>query len=139
MPQLRHPRPQPTPLDTPYWDGLAEGMLRIQKCAECGTYQWYPRPLCSNCYSEQLEWEPVATAGTLYSYTVTHQRTGFAFDESLPFVVAVVDITEAPGVRLTGLLRDIPGDPKPGMPVRGIIKTIEAGDSTYGVLEFVPA
>ena len=31
------PLPRPTVLSRPHWDGCREGVLRVQKCADCGS------------------------------------------------------------------------------------------------------
>ncbi len=48
------PVPSPTPDTQPYWDGLNEGKLLIQKCGSCGKLRHYPRPLCDACHSFEV-------------------------------------------------------------------------------------
>jgi uncharacterized protein len=121
----RYPRANPTPLDRPYWEGLAEGEVRVQVCGNCGARLWYPRPMCSKCYSEDLAWKPIEPRGTVYTYTVTHQRTGFAFDLSRPFVVAVVELDADTDVRMVGQLVGVdPDQVAVGLKVKGgIVRT----------------
>jgi uncharacterized protein len=135
---LRYPRVRPTPLDSPYWDGLRSHRLLLQQCRECATFQWYPRPICSACYSEELAWVELQPRGTIFSFTVTHQRVGFRFDEESPFAVAIVELTDAPKVRMAGLLRGINvADVRIGLPVRGEFRDID-GDEPTTILAFVP-
>ncbi|MCH7954080.1 MAG: hypothetical protein IIC25_09330, partial [Chloroflexi bacterium] len=44
--QPRKPLPKPSSLSQPFWDGLAAGELRLQRCDNCDTYVFYPRPYC---------------------------------------------------------------------------------------------
>jgi uncharacterized OB-fold protein len=133
----RYPRPHPTPLDRPYWDGLREERLVLQRCAECARFQWFPRPRCTQCASLRLSWEPVEPRGELFTYTITHQRVGFAFDELSPFAVGIVELPVPGVVRMAGLLRDVPPDAvQVGLSLRGTFRHDPAGGES--VMEFVP-
>lgn len=55
--------------DKPFWDGVQEGKLLIQKCLDCKTLQYFPRPVCVNCFSMNLGWQESAGSGTVYSFT----------------------------------------------------------------------
>jgi uncharacterized OB-fold protein len=81
----------------PYWEGLAQGELRIQRCDACSRHVFYPRAICPHCSSEQLSWVTTTGKGTIYSYTVAHQAFG-PFADEVPFVVAIVELAE--GVRM---------------------------------------
>lgn len=81
----------------PYWEGLAQGELRIQRCDACARAIFYPRALCPHCFSERLLWIVASGKGTIYSYTVAHQAFG-PFATETPFVVAIVELEE--GVRM---------------------------------------
>jgi uncharacterized protein len=103
-----------------FWDGVAAGELRIQRCAGCGTLRHPPGPMCPQCGAPQSG-EPgpgyvVATGtGEVFSYVVHHhpQVPG----RRAPFVVALVELTE--GVRVLGELVGAPPDAvRIGMPVR---------------------
>jgi len=87
----------------PYWEGLAQGELRIQRCRTCAKAVFYPRGICPHCYSDQLEWIVASGKGTIYTYTVAHQALG-AFAEDVPFVVALVELEE--GVRMMSRIVD---------------------------------
>lgn len=77
----------------PYWEGLAQGELRLQRCNACAHAIFYPRALCPHCFSEQLSWFVATGKGTIYSYTVAHQAFGM-FAEETPFIVALVELEE---------------------------------------------
>jgi uncharacterized OB-fold protein len=54
--------------------------------------------------------------GTVYSFTVTHQNQAPGFRESLPYVLAIVELDE--GVRrMTNLVGCAPDAVRVGMPV----------------------
>ncbi|MDQ2804230.1 MAG: Zn-ribbon domain-containing OB-fold protein [Pseudomonadota bacterium] len=107
------PLPHPTPLSTPYWDGAAEGQLRLQRCTNCGKIRHYPQLLCSSCYSEAVEWIVASGRGTVHSWTVAHHAFHPAFKGDLPYTLVVVDLPEGP--RALGRLE---GEPRIGLPVR---------------------
>ncbi len=92
MSSAQIPLPQPTPLSRPHWDGCKEGKLRVQRCKDCGTFVFIPRPTCTGCLSEDLEWVESTGKGTLYSYTVVHRPQRPEFD--VPYTVAIVELEE---------------------------------------------
>lgn len=88
-----------------YWEGIAQGELRIQRCDACARAVFYPRSICPYCHSDQLSWIVATGKGTIYSYTVAHQAYG-AFAGETPFVVAIVELEE--GVRMMTRIVDSP-------------------------------
>ncbi len=81
----------------PYWEGLTQGELRIQRCNTCSRAVFYPRAICPHCFSDQLSWIVASGKGTIYSYTVAHQAFG-AFAAEAPFIIAIIELEE--GVRM---------------------------------------
>ena len=113
--------PSPTAETQPYWDGLREGRLRLQSCADCGKIRHYPRPVCDACWSMNVKWVDAAGTATVHSWTITHYAFHPGFKGDLPYILLTVDLPEGvrrgPGVRgrrrLRGpaLLRDhLPAD-----------------------------
>lgn len=103
----------------PYWQGAAEGELRIPKCDSCGTWCWYPQKKCPECGGEAFTWTATSGRGRLFSWAVV--RRGFlpAFADKVPFVSALVALEEEPAVRLVTEIVDC--DPEtlvPDMAVR---------------------
>jgi len=114
------PRPAPDGDTRPYWEGVARGELRIQRCEACGQYVFYPRSICPHCHSDRLTWVTSSGQGTIYSYTVVHQAFG-PFAGEPPFVVALVELAE--GVRMLTRIVGADGSRVPieiaiGAPVR---------------------
>ncbi|GCE22358.1 Zn-ribbon domain-containing OB-fold protein [Dictyobacter kobayashii] len=89
----------------PYWEGLAQGELRIQRCTSCSRAVFYPRALCPHCHASTLSWIVTTGKGEIYSYTVVHQAYG-PFATDLPFVVAIIELEE--GVRMMSRLVETP-------------------------------
>jgi uncharacterized OB-fold protein len=107
MSDYNKPLPKPTATDRPYWDALRRHELRVQQCEECGARQWYPRETCSTCTSFALAWSAVDPVGTVFSFTTQHHPTGSKFDVEVPFTVVVVQIENAPEIKLVGPLLDV--------------------------------
>jgi hypothetical protein len=98
--------PVPTPETQAYWDGAAEGKLRIQRCVACGTPFFYPRTSCPHCGAAELEWFDTSGRATLYSYTITHRPApGF----EAPYAIAVVQLAEGP--RMMANIVGVPNTP----------------------------
>jgi uncharacterized OB-fold protein len=115
--------PDVTDLSRPYWEGLAAGELRLQRCRACGAHQYPPESFCYACPSTDLEWVTVDGGGEVYSFIVVHQRYHPAFAEHLPYAVAAVQLDAGPRV-LAALLFDEPGDVRVGARVRPRIERV---------------
>lgn len=90
------PLPEVTPLTAPYWEGLAGGELRFQRCGECRN-AWLPaREECPRCLSEEVSWEASAGRGRIISWVVYHSAAHPAFADRVPYNVAVVELDEGP-------------------------------------------
>lgn len=94
------PAPNPSPMSLPYWQGTAQGELRIQHCAACGKPRHYPRYVCDACHSFEVAWKQASGRGAVHSWTVAHHPFHPAFKEDLPYTLVVVDLDE--GVRALG-------------------------------------
>lgn len=128
-------RPEPNVDTKPYWDGLNEHRLRLQRCADCGKVRHYPRPMCDACYSMNVEWFDASGRGRVHSWTVTHHAFHPGVRSDLPYTLVTVDLTE--GVRMNARLRGLPpGELRIGMPLR-----VDFEPATEGLTlpVFVPA
>jgi len=83
-------------LNAPFWQGLAAGEVRLQKCAACGSHQYPAESFCYECGAQSLAWVKVAGEGTVYSFIVVHQQYHKAFKPFLPYTVAIVQMDEGP-------------------------------------------
>jgi uncharacterized protein len=91
----------------PFWDGCRRRELLIQRCGECGTWLWQPRPICSSCQTPDPPWTRVSGDGVVATWTVMRPPTLPAFASMVPFVVLLVTLDQ--GVRLLGYLVDDAG------------------------------
>jgi len=86
--------PSPTPETAPFWEGTAEGELRIQRCNSCGRFYFYPRPVCRYCTSPDVAWTAVSGLGRLVSYVINYRPVP-PTDET-PQVIALIELDEGP-------------------------------------------
>lgn len=111
------PLPEITSDNRPYWDGLAEGRLMLQRCAECGKIRHYPRPVCDGCWSMNVEWVQASGLATVHSWTISHHPFHQGFKAESPYVLVTVDLEEE--VRLNAQARGIDATSlRIGLPVR---------------------
>jgi uncharacterized OB-fold protein len=92
----RKPAPHPTPESQAYWDGAAQGKLRLQRCTSCGKVRHYPQLICAQCYSLGVEWIEASGRGVVHSWTVAHHAFHPAFKAELPYTLVTVDLAEGP-------------------------------------------
>ncbi|MFC9507761.1 Zn-ribbon domain-containing OB-fold protein [Streptomyces sp. NPDC057002] len=113
-------RPVTDPDGAPFWEYAARGELRVQACAGCGELRFPPRPCCPHCQSFEAEWRPVSGGGRVWSYVVPHPPLLPGYAELAPYNVVVVELDEAPRIRLVGNLVVGPGEPIGSLPVKSI-------------------
>ncbi|MGH2443756.1 MAG: Zn-ribbon domain-containing OB-fold protein [Chloroflexota bacterium] len=87
-------------LTQPFWEAARHHRLIIQRCTKCGNYQFYPRPFCLQCQSNDLGW--VDAMGTGEVYSVTTVRMDVLPELPPPYQVAIIQLDEGPRM-LAGL------------------------------------
>jgi len=93
--QLPAPAP-PVNSDTkPYWDATAQHKLLLPRCTRCQTVIWYPRTICPECGSREVEWFEASGRGTIYSFSINRRGMG-DYQGSDGFVLAYVELAEGP-------------------------------------------
>lgn len=96
---MGQPYPRITPENAFFWTSGAEGVLRFQRCCQCGHVLHPPSPRCPQCLSDDISVEPVSGRATVVARTVNHHAWHPSFTP--PYLIAIVEIEEAPYVRLT--------------------------------------
>jgi len=86
------PTPVPGPISQPWWDGCAAGVLRYQRCDDCGAPTHTPALLCANCASRALTWVDASGRGEIYSWTRVWRPVTPAF--TTPYVPIIVAMEE---------------------------------------------
>ncbi|MET7478644.1 OB-fold domain-containing protein [Streptomyces sp. NPDC005648] len=88
----------------PFWGYARQGELRVQACADCGELRFPPRPCCPHCQSFVHEWRRMEGHGRIWSYVRPHPPLLPAYAEQAPYTVIVVELSDAPRIRLVGNL-----------------------------------
>lgn len=94
----------PEGLDTPYWEGLQTEEIRVQRCNDCRQYQWGPEWICHHCQSMDLGYDTVEPRGTIFSWNRVWHPGEPAVAPYCPYIVLLVELASAPGIRLLGNL-----------------------------------
>lgn len=124
------PLPEIGDLTRPFWSGARAGKLMMQKCAGCGTLNFYPKPWCIECGDRRLAWTAIRPTGTVYSYTtaglIMMNLSGWS--DELPITLCLVDLDEGPRM-YAQLIHCAPKDVRIGMRVKADFAAIseEAG------------
>ena len=108
------PVPENDDLSKPYWEGLRESKLMVQKCQVCGTYVRGPEWICHQCRSFDLAWEEVVEKGRIYSWERVWHPVHPALKGYGPNIVVLIQLPEAQNIRMIGNLL---GDPEQKVPI----------------------
>jgi uncharacterized protein len=82
-----------------------KGYLIGGHCPGCGANYFPARSVCSRCLRGDLERVPLASSGTLYTYTVVHQSLP---EFETPYILGYVDLDD--NVRVAGQIVDVKAD-----------------------------
>lgn len=134
-PGLPEPVPAIDGLDAGYWEGLAVGELRVQECASCGTRQ-FPEWICHACLGFELAWVPVRPLGTIYTWERVWYPSHPAVSEGLPYLVVLVELADAPEVRMVGNLL---GDPLQSVAIGSEVVAEFEPHERFTLLQWRPA
>ena len=91
------PVPEADGLDKPYWEATRRDELMVQRCRTCREWQWGPEWICHACLSFDVGWER--------AWHPVHP----ALKDHGPYIVVLVELPEAGGIRMLGNLL---GDPR---------------------------
>jgi uncharacterized OB-fold protein len=99
--EIPKPLPEITPVNKPFWEAAAQGRLVMQRCGECASWVWCPRPACVECGSDKLNWTQLGGHGRVFAFTVIREVVGRAlrgFEKDIPYVTAWIDLDEGPRI-----------------------------------------
>lgn len=129
--------PEVTPANEHFWRGGAQGELRFLRCRPCRTFIHPPAPVCPRCLAKDVAPEAVSGRARVLTFTVNHQP--FVPGLPPPYVIAIVELPEQAGLRLTTNLVGIaPEDVRIDLEVRVVFE--QHGDVYLPLFEpVVPA
>lgn len=121
----------------PFWRGLREERLRVQRCARCSTWQFGPECLCHHCHAFDPDWVEVAADGVIYSWERAWHPVHPALQNVGPYLAVLVELPHAGRVRLVGnLLGDPAQEVRIGAAVTGYYEHHPDAAVPYSLLQW---
>jgi uncharacterized OB-fold protein len=134
---LPTPVPEADGLDAPYWEGTRRGELLVQRCRACRTWQWGPEWICHRCLSFEGGWERVEPRGRVYSWERVWHPVHPALRGHGPYLVVLVELPQAGGVRMIGNLVGDPTQPVTiGAQVDAVFEPHDAATPSYTLVHW---
>lgn len=107
--------------DRPFWQGLQQREVRVQRCDNCGAFRFPAARFCAHCRSDMFDWHRVAGTGAIESWCVFHR----AYFEGLTVPYAVIQVRLDCGIRLFSNPVGVEPDALAiGMPVEAVFEDI---------------
>jgi uncharacterized protein len=123
---LPSPRPSSDGVDAGYWEATKRHELALQRCTECGSWQWEPEWLCRRCGASPLGWQMVSGRGTIFTWERVWHPVHPVLEGACPYIVVVVELPDTENLRMVGNLL---GDP---------LQDVEIGAAVEAVFEDHP-
>ncbi|HEY1267306.1 MAG TPA: OB-fold domain-containing protein [Candidatus Binatia bacterium] len=86
--------PKINQIDRPFWQAAADGKFMLQHCRACGKLQFFPRAVCTGCFSLELDWQAARGEGEIHSFTWVFVPRNPAFKDEVPICYANVVLDE---------------------------------------------
>jgi uncharacterized OB-fold protein len=85
-----------------FYEFVGEGKLMAAKCGSCGALYLPPRPICSACHGEHMEWVEMGGNGKIEGFTVITvgptRMVQAGYDRKNPYCVGIVRLDEGPAI-----------------------------------------
>lgn len=122
--------------DGPYWDALERGDFQLPRCAGCERWMWPAHFRCGHCGSWEIRWEDVEPRGTIYTWTRNHAVSDVIKERrgDVPYVTVLVELAQAGGARVAGVLEGSDSSLRIGALVRGVVRPPEARAKGYATM-----
>ncbi len=89
------PSPEPDLSSVPFYEGLQQHCLLVQRCPHCGTIQ-LGELYCNHCHADGLQWVPASGRARLHSYVHMHMSYHEGFADQIPYNAATIELEEGP-------------------------------------------
>lgn len=93
-PMTDHPQPPAPTMDevsAPYWAGLAERRIVVQRCPHCHRQRFPRLPSCPYCATPGGDDVEIDGHGTVYSWVRVERALTPAFTDEVPYTIATVE------------------------------------------------
>ena len=129
---------EPNSENLQFFEGAEQGRLVLPRCTACGFVIWFPREICPECGSQDVDWFEASGNGSIYSCTVTRRIPG-SWGKAAPFVLAYVELDEGPRV-MTNIVDCEPEQVAIGDRVKAVFEEATDRDGNPGppLLRFRP-
>ena len=96
-PGLPIPVPEANGLSKPFWDGLRNETIMVQRNPRTGVYQFPPQWICHDTQTFDVEWVATEPKGVIYSWTRVWHPVHPAMKTACPYIVVVVELPPLKG------------------------------------------
>jgi len=120
-------------LDAPFWEAARNHELKIQRCQDCGKFQWGPNVICHHCHSFNLGFDKVSPTGTIYSWERVWHPHMPALADKVPYVILVVALDDDPQIRLVG---NLVGDQQAPVPIGAKVEAVFEDHPDYTLIQW---
>jgi hypothetical protein len=103
-----------SPMADAFWEHVQKRSLSLPYCASCDSSRWYLQEGCS-CGSNAISWKEMKGTGSVFTYTVVHRTFLPNRSPEGPYVVGLIELDGAPGVRIPGTI--VAKEPRVGLRV----------------------
>jgi len=100
------PLPQLDDTNRFFWTSGQTGALQVLRCGDCAHWIHPPAPICPACQRAHLAPAAVSGMATVQAVTINHQAWVPGIE--VPYAIAIVELDEQPGLRLTTNVVDVP-------------------------------
>ncbi|MGD9300144.1 MAG: enoyl-CoA hydratase-related protein [Desulfobacterales bacterium] len=123
MPNNQKPIPVIQPWTREFWKATKKGDLLVQHCHDCNSNIFFPKKVCPECWSGNLDWRVASGKAKVYTYTIMRDMVEPKFMGDLPYVIAMVELDE--GIRMTTRIVNCnPDDVEIGMKVEVVFEEV---------------
>lgn len=127
-----------------FYDRLGEQTLAGSKCEACGELYVPPRPMCGNCFGEDMALTEMSGTGKLIAFTTVHiaptAMIEAGYDRNKPYCAGIVRLAEGPAIsaQILGVDPTKPDQIQIGMSVQATFIERTTGEKTGVFLGFEP-
>jgi uncharacterized OB-fold protein len=82
-----------------FWESGADGILRMLQCSDCEYWIHPPGPLCPICFSREIAPQPLSGRAVVATFTINRHQWNPSVE--VPYNIAIVELIEQEGLRLT--------------------------------------
>jgi uncharacterized OB-fold protein len=127
------PVPARDGLDKEFHEAAKRHELVVQRCSQCGTFQFPPEWICYKCHTMEPGWHRVSGRGRIYSWERVWHPAHPALRDACPYLVVVVELPDAGNVRMVGNLL---GDPMQEVKIDAAVNAVFEDHENYTLVQW---